>query len=180
MDQIRYSSSAALGCPYHGYSEESDKCLTGAQPTKLSHVLDELLSLWEKERVAKSKWFNRELVKQENPLFVGVARIFKDYAQALARFPYPVKRAQFFDAISAKEKFFVSTAFNKIDFSGGGAFNTQGNLIGINVMKPPVPSFGSTSPSPFTSAISIEYIKKRIGQKFDNHVVNQVFHCTNR
>ncbi len=124
-------------------------------------------------------WFSFEANQHTSPFYVAIGRSFSDYKELKQKFSFPMvgKDSELLDLITDKSKYLVSTSFNKPGFSGGGIFNTNQELIGINSMAPAAPIFLANKFKPLMSHVRIDYIKNQVLEKFGEDMLNKIFDC---
>lgn len=144
---------------------------------------DQLKSLFEGLRkqmfnLVPIEWQNRLNTMQENDLYISVGKAFPNYKLLRQKFQVPSDSTENRDALYDPNRYFVSTAFSGQGMSGGGSFNTDGELNGLTVAKVTVHGGWYTKGlSPLTTIISLPYIVQRTQSILGNKTAAEIFDC---
>ncbi len=125
----------------------------------------------------QNSFLQAEAFRNNHPLYLSVGRSFRNSNDMVLNFNWPFVEKNFLiDFLYPENQYFVSTTSGAPGMSGGGTFNTSGELIGINIML----YGGSKLFKNFSRGIrhiSIEYVKEKVSQNFNEQYVNDVFSC---
>lgn len=109
----------------------------GADKAKLNKMLLDIFAFYRKIRHENSDpdpYLVRESFRAEHSRYLSVGRVYTDAKDLIKSTQWPVLgSSQLVDQIYDSKRHFVSTASIAGGMSGGGVFNTSGELIGINV-----------------------------------------------
>ncbi|MEO0336196.1 MAG: trypsin-like peptidase domain-containing protein [Pseudomonadota bacterium] len=124
-------------------------------------------------------WYSFEGNQHNTPFFLAVGRAYETYSQMREEFSYPVfnRSDELLDMMTDREKYLVTTSYIKPGFSGGGVFNTDGELIGVNSMSPDVLTFMRDKFQPLISHVRVDHIKNELRAKLGAEALKEVFNC---
>ena len=114
------------------------------------------------------------------PLYESIGRAYMNYKAAQLAFPFFSRLSiiKFLDQISDQEIYAVSTAPAYNGFSGGGVFDINGDLAGINVVST-LNEIKESGYFPYgVSFLKSTYALKALTLKLGEQAVKKIFSCT--
>jgi hypothetical protein len=125
------------------------------------------------------------------PLYISTGHVYNNYNDILTSRPRIAGDAAVIDAISDQKMYLASSAASMGGFSGGGAFDLKGNLIGINAMRgftngvkydaagnPDKDKIAKATDFSYgTSIIKADHIYKRAQQTLGEQSAANIFNC---
>lgn len=108
----------------------------GPDKSKLNKMLLDLYAFYRKirhESPSPDPYLVQESFRAKHSLYISTGRFFSDAKELMNITKWPLPSAQRMDTVYDGKKHFVSTLSIAGGMSGGGVFNTSGQLVGINV-----------------------------------------------